>query len=309
MQPILNRWLDALRRKAALPCWDSDAALLERFARLRDEGAFAALVARHGSMVFNVCHRVLGDFHAAEDAAQATFLVLARKAGRLGRPALLPAWLYGVARRVAVKARGAGERQRRVVRADAMEVVDPRPNPLAVLVVRDLLRVLEEEVRGLPSTYQLPVVLCCLEGLSIEEAAGRLGCTSGSVKGRLERGRARLYRQLVRRGLTLAATLATAEMSHAVAGTVWSGAMARLPALAPTFAAGTASALIRDSNTAVQLAQRELRAMFLSKLNAVCVLLAVLALVGAGVGRQHPGPESSVASAAPADKEPPLRWE
>jgi hypothetical protein len=127
--------------------------------------------------------------------------------------------------------------QRQGSRADAMGVADPRPYPSAVSAVRDLLRVLEEEIRGLPSTYRLPVVLCCLEGLSIEEAGERLGCTSGSIKGRLERGRARLHRQVVRRGLTLAATLATAEMSHAITSTVWSAGMAGLPALALTFAA------------------------------------------------------------------------
>jgi RNA polymerase sigma factor (sigma-70 family) len=310
MQPTLSRWLDGLRRQAALPGEDSDAALLSRFARQREEDAFAALVARHGRMVTNVCHRILGDWHAAEDAAQGTFLVLARKAGHLRRPALLASWLYGVARRVALKARGAALPLRQISRsADAEDRADPRADPLAVLTGRDLLRVLEEEMRGLPRAYRLPVVLCCLEGFSIEEAARRLGCTTGSVKGRLERGRARLHKQLARRGLTLAAALATAEMSRAVTSAALSEALAKLPARAVAFAAGSRAAASVVSLTAIELAHRELRAMSLSKLKVVCVLLAVTVLSGAGLGRYRVAPEASVAAAAHEDKARPVEWE
>src|SRR5690349_12886728 len=89
-----------------LPCWTSDALLLQRYVHQRDEAAFAALVARHGNWVLRLCRRILGDVHAAEDAFQGTFLILARKAHSLKQPDALPAWLYGVARRVALKARG-----------------------------------------------------------------------------------------------------------------------------------------------------------------------------------------------------------
>src|SRR5579884_2297839 len=88
-----------------LPCWTSDTVLLQRYIHQRDEAAFTALVARHGNWVLRLCRRILGDVHAAEDAFQATFLILARKAHSLKQPDALPAWLYGVARRVALKAR------------------------------------------------------------------------------------------------------------------------------------------------------------------------------------------------------------
>ncbi len=95
-----------------LPCWTSDTVLLQRYVHERDEAAFAALVARHGNWVLRLCRRILGDAHSAEDAFQATFLILARRAHSLKQPDALPAWLYGVARRVALKARRAGLRQR-----------------------------------------------------------------------------------------------------------------------------------------------------------------------------------------------------
>src|SRR5262249_4377508 len=154
---------------------------LRRFAGRREEDAFAALVGRHGPMVLHACRRLLGDRPAAEDAFQATFLVLARKAGSLNRPDALAGWLYGVAYRVAPKARRAEARRDHAGLADGPEPADPRPDPLAEVSARDLLRVLEEEVQRLPQAYRMAVALCCLEGLSQEEAARRLGCTPGAV--------------------------------------------------------------------------------------------------------------------------------
>jgi RNA polymerase sigma factor (sigma-70 family) len=189
-----------------------DADLLGRFVARHDETAFAALVGRHGPMVLRVCHRILADTHAAEDAFQATFLVLAKRAGALRRPDALAAWLHGVACRVALKTRCA----RPTSRPLPEDSPDPRPDPLAEVSVRELLAVLDEEVTRLPQAYRLPVLLCCLEGLSQEEAAHRLGWTPGSVKGRLERGRKKLHARLTRRGLTLPAALAAVEVSRAV---------------------------------------------------------------------------------------------
>jgi RNA polymerase sigma factor (sigma-70 family) len=187
---------------------EADAALLARFVRQGDHGAFAALVARHGPMVFNVCRRRLGDAHAAEDAFQAVFLVLARKAGGL-RPDSLAAWLHGVAVRICLNARRAARRcpvRDEPVTAD--EAFDAGPAPPAQLSAREVLRAVEDEVRRLPHAYRLAVALCCLDGLSQEEAARRLGWSVGSVKGRLERGRARLRERLTRRGLTPAVATA-----------------------------------------------------------------------------------------------------
>jgi RNA polymerase sigma factor (sigma-70 family) len=306
MHPPLTHILDRLRRLAARPGARDDADLLGRFARYRDEEAFAALMARHGPMVFNVCFRVLGDVHAAEDATQATFLVLARKAGALRLPGRLPAWLYGVAQRVARKHRRATAR--RLVPADpASEPVDPGPDPLAVLSGRDLLRVLEEEIGRLPGAYRLPVVLCCLEGLSQEEAARRLGCTAGSVKGRLERGRTRLHAQLVRRGLTLTAALAAVEVSRGVTRAYLSPALSGSTARAAAAFAGNAHALPASvSHGVIALAYGGLRDMFTSKLKVVAVLLVVAGVVGTVPGWRKAGPaESGLAAAAEPGAPPP----
>src|SRR5947207_3291319 len=133
-----TRLLRHLRRLTTGAAVDAspDAVLLERFARRRDEAAFAALVERHGPMVYHTCRRLLGDAHAAEDCFQATFLVLARRAGAVGRPEALAGWLYGVAWRVARKARGAAGRG--PAPHGLPETADPRPDPLAEVSARDL---------------------------------------------------------------------------------------------------------------------------------------------------------------------------
>jgi RNA polymerase sigma factor (sigma-70 family) len=185
---------------------EPDRDLLRRYADGRDPAAFAAIVRRHGPMVLGVCRRTLGDAHLAEDAFQATFLVLARKATALRRPASLAGWLYGVAIRVARRARTRARRPEPSPRNQSPEW----PDPLNQLTAREVVAVLEEELSALPDEFRLPVALCCLDGLSQEEAARRLGWTPGSVKGRLERGRARLRKRLERRGLAPAIAFAAA---------------------------------------------------------------------------------------------------
>src|SRR5262249_31457032 len=157
----------------------------------RDERAFTDLVNRHAALVLRVCWRILGDTDAAQEAFQATFLVLARKAATVQPSAALAAWLHGVAQRVALKTRAARLRRLRAEAPLPVCVLDHRPDPLAELSSREMLAIVDEEVRRLAEVYRLPVILCCLEGLSQEEAARQLGWTVGSVKGRLERGRAR----------------------------------------------------------------------------------------------------------------------
>jgi RNA polymerase sigma factor (sigma-70 family) len=193
----------ALRRLAAD---EPDHDLLQRYAADRDPGAFAAIVRRHGPMVLGVCRRTLGDQHLAEDAFQTTFLILARKAMALRRPASLAGWLYGAATRVARRARVRARRPEPPPRNQTLGASDP----LAQLTAREVVAVLEEELSALPDEYRLPVALCCLDGLSQEEAARRLGWTPGSVKGRLERGRARLRKRLERRGIAPALAFAAA---------------------------------------------------------------------------------------------------
>jgi RNA polymerase sigma factor (sigma-70 family) len=193
--------LDYLRRLTdpTAPAARADASLLRRFAEQRDEAAFEALLQRHGPMVLAACRRVLRSAHDAEDAFQATFLVLARRAGQVGQPERLGPWLYGVALRVARKLR----------RGRPMQELGADVPVRAVPADRDPGSALDEELALLPARYREPLVLCCLEGLSREEAAVRLGTTPGAVKGLLERGRERLWQRLLRRGVVpaLSATL------------------------------------------------------------------------------------------------------
>ncbi len=154
----------------------TDAELLERFLRQRDEAAFAALVDRHGAMVLRLCRRQLAEREEIENAFQATFLVLARKAATIRYRERLAAWLYGVARRV-VRAAQRRQRQRpaHAWTGDVTTVADRRPGPLDTLTARELLEIIDAEVARLPEKYRLPVILCGLEGIGQEEAARRLG--------------------------------------------------------------------------------------------------------------------------------------
>jgi RNA polymerase sigma factor (sigma-70 family) len=180
-----------------------DGQLLERFVRQRDEDAFARLVARHGGLVLGVCRRVLGDRHAAEDVFQATFLVLARRAGGIRKPESLTSFLHGVAYRLAIKARGETERRRERERRLPPPVEIEEPD----LSWREVRTLIDEELQRLPERLRLPLVLCYLEGQTQDEAARRLGWPRGTLKRRLERGRELLRRRLSRRGVTLGSGL------------------------------------------------------------------------------------------------------
>jgi RNA polymerase sigma factor (sigma-70 family) len=283
----------------------SDAVLLDRFVRRQDQDAFAALVARHGPMVFRVCRRALADVHAAEDCFQATFLIAARKAGSLRRPDALAAFLHAVACRVAHKARAATCRRPSTPTPGADEdVIDPRPDPPAELTARELLQAVDEEVQRLPEVYRAPVVLCCLEGRTREEAAELLGWTPGSVKGRLERGRARLHARLVRRGLLPAVALAAVEVSRGVApaGVVATLAGATVRA-ALAFAAGRE---VADAGVSVRvgaLAREGLKGMAAVKVKLGIVLLLLAA--GAAAALQAPGPaQPQAGDGQPLHREP-----
>src|SRR5262249_47890108 len=186
----------------------SDAELLEQFALHRREAAFEALLYRHGPLVFGVCRRILFDMQAAEDAFQATFLVLARKARSITRRSLVSNWLYGVAFRVAARARKNALRRRVFERhnfdltavPDAGRSTDP-----------DLAPLLHEEVQRLPDKFRGPFVLCYLEGKTNEEAADQLRWPVGTVKTRLSKAREMLRTRLARRGVALTTGLLTAN--------------------------------------------------------------------------------------------------
>jgi RNA polymerase sigma factor (sigma-70 family) len=300
MVASLSNLLHHLRRLSPSSASASDTDLLARFVRDQDEAAFAALVVRHGPMVLNACQRVLGHAHDAEDACQATFLVLARKANAIGQPATLAGWLYGVASRIALKGRTRKSKDPSED-PDCRELVDSRPDPLAELTGRELLRIVEEEIQRLPQTYRLPIVLCCLEGLSQEEAASRLDCTPGSLKGRLERGRARLQQRLARRGLSLSAALAAVEVSRGAAAACLPTLVTPTVKAAMLFATRQAGSAMMFSQAAA-LAEGVLSAMLLRRLAVVIGLVLTVSLLGFGAALFSPSarPLSQAIARAPA---------
>jgi RNA polymerase sigma factor (sigma-70 family) len=257
----------------------SDAVLLERFVSQGDESAFAALLARHGPMVYGVCRRVLHDRHEAEDAFQATFLVLARKAGTLRRPQSLAAWLYGTARHLAWKCRR-GDSRRRQRETECLRPTASSPDPLDELAARELLVILDEEMERLPETYRLPLLLCGLQGRSQEETARILGCTLGSLKGRLERGRKRLHARLSRRGLAFsAATLMLGVSQGGSVNAAWLTSATLQAAL--SFARGEHSGI---AATVLALAETGVLSMAMTKAKLGLIVLLVMSLVtSAGV--------------------------
>jgi RNA polymerase sigma factor (sigma-70 family) len=182
----------------------SDGQLLERFADRRDEAAFDALVGRHGKLVFSVCRRLLDHEEDAEDAFQATFLVLVRQARSITKRDSVASWLYGVAYRVARKARA--KRARQQARQTTLTDV-PGAEHVTDLLWRELMTLLDEEVSRLPWKFRVPFVLCCLEGNTNEEAARLLGRPVGTVSGQLWRARERLRTRLTRRGVGLSSGL------------------------------------------------------------------------------------------------------
>src|SRR5262245_4773649 len=199
----MARRLDASLLEALLTAEPADLAgatdreLLARFAEGQDEEAFAVLVRRHAGLVHAACRRVLGHAQDAEDACQATFLLLLRKAKGGGWQPSLAAWLYATARQVALNARRRNERLSRREGRSAPRAV---PTPLDQVSAAELLSALDEELGRLPRRYREPLVLCCLEGLTRDEAARRLAVPAATLKSQLERGRRLLGAALDRRG-------------------------------------------------------------------------------------------------------------
>jgi RNA polymerase sigma factor (sigma-70 family) len=211
--------------RATLGNAPTDLELLTRYAQRRDEAAFADLVRRHGGLVLGVARRQLSDVHQADDVFQATFLALARSAPRLGRPVSLASWLYTVALRQARKARLGGARRASRERAVAARPAPPA-DPLAEISGRELVALIDEELARLPDAYRLPLLLCCVQGLSREEAGRQLGWPDGVVKGRLERGRRRLAARLARRGVAPAALVLVPVAAVAVPDSLLAAAAA-----------------------------------------------------------------------------------
>ena len=178
----------------------TDGQLLEDYLSRRNEVALAALVRRHGPLVWGVCRRVLRNYHDAEDAFQATFLVLVRKAASIVPRAMVANWLYGVAHQTALKARAtAARRQGRERQLADM----PEPAVTEQHLWRDLQPLLDEALSRLPDKYRAVIILCDLESKTRKEAARQLGCPEGTVAGRLARARVLLAKRLARHGLAV----------------------------------------------------------------------------------------------------------
>jgi RNA polymerase sigma factor (sigma-70 family) len=299
---ILNRVRYLLHRSDPTP----DAELLVRFVADRDADAFALLVRRHGPMVHGVCRRVLRNQADADDVFQATFLVLARRAGAVRPQGLLGNWLYGIAYRTALEARrAAAVRRARERRAAEMNTRTPAVDSAD----HDLREALDRELAALPDVYRAAVVLCDLEGLSRKDAAERLGWREGTLSGRLFRARALLAARLERLGLAIPAA--------GLAGlTGFSAATAAVPAalaestikIGVLVAAGEAAAIAAAPVTA--LVEGVMKAMLLTKLKglATCVVVGCAVLATATAGWRANAVGASVALVdGQARSQPPAR--
>jgi RNA polymerase sigma factor (sigma-70 family) len=254
-----------------------DDVLLERFTSRQQDAAFAALVRRYGPLVLGVCRRVLHHEQDAEDAFQAVFCVLARKAGSIRNRTAVGPWLHAVAYRIARKARaGRGRRPMSTTNLPDIPAVEGSPE----WVWRELRPILDEEVSHLPQKHQQVVILCYLEGRTNEQAAAQLGCPLGTVLSRLARARARLRAAFTRRGLTLSATALAAALGSQAAGAMVPPALTRaaIQAAAAFKGGGTPAGAIRPDVSA--LAHGYLRSLARRRLVRITAgLLAVTAAV------------------------------
>jgi RNA polymerase sigma factor (sigma-70 family) len=273
----------------------SDAELLDRFVRQRDEAAFEVLVWRHGPLVLGVCRRLLRHEQDIEDAFQATFLALVRKAHTIVKREAVSAWLYRVAYRVALAARGAASARtaREQPWADQRAATEPDE-----VLWRDLRPVLDEEVMRLPEKYRAPFVLCCLEGKTNEETAAQLGCPRGTVLSRLARAREKLRGRLARRGVTLSAAALVAAAGERGLAEV-PARLAELTIRAVPRGTVGAAAAAGVSARVVALTEGVLRVMYLNRLKTVLLVLLVLTLTGAGAGLLAAGVLPGEAGGAP----------
>jgi RNA polymerase sigma factor (sigma-70 family) len=259
----------------------SEWQLLERYLDCRDETAFEALVSRHGPMVLGVCRRMLADRTDVEDAFQATFLVLVRRARQLGPRDAIGPWLYGVATRVAMRARSEAARQRRFqpLTSEVAVVADDRSS-----ANREIGEILDQELGRLPSKYRNPIVLCYLEGQTHEEAARQLKWPIGTVKGRLARARELLQSRLVRRGLTPAVGALPLALSTDSSAALHRELLERTVKSSLKLALGQATVPI-VSTSITSLVEGVLTTMLLNSLKwtGVAALLCGLAFTGVGV--------------------------
>lgn len=259
----------------------SDGQLLENFIRTRADGAFETLVKRHGPMVLGVCRRVLRNEHDADDAFQATFLVLVRRATRVTPKDMVGHWLYGVAYKTAIKAKSLAAK-RRLRERQFLDELEPIAHPHKP--ADEIHRLLDQELSRLPAKYRIPIVLCELEGKSYKDAARLLGLTTGAVSVRLVRGREMLARRLVRCGIEASPGLLILLLPHsASAAPVASSLVESTVSAAGQFAAGQTPTSGVSANV-VALTEGVLKAMMLSQLQTASVAGIIIGTVGIGLG-------------------------
>ncbi len=263
------------------------------------ERAFATLVERHGPAVLRACRSILRDEHAAEDAFQAAFLVLARKAGSLRVRDSLAPWLHQVACRVAWCARASAARRRRHERR-AAELAD---SPARDRPGDDLGPLIHEEIDRLPGRYRAPIVLCFLEGLTREQAAGQLRWPLGTLQSRLARGRERLRERLIRRGVTPSAALPGAVFRAEMARAVVPAALADATTRAALASAAGRLAILGSISAPAALTEEVLKTMWFDKLRMIAggmiagaVLTAGVVATGAARALPAPGPDAPSAT-------------
>jgi RNA polymerase sigma factor (sigma-70 family) len=272
-----------------------DGQLLARFVAARDETSFAALVQRHGPMVFGVCRRILRDYHDAEDAFQATFLVLARKAGSVVKRDSLGCWLYQVAYHTALEASTANTRRR----SREKPMKDMPPPEVTQSEAQDWRPLLDRELNLLPEKYRVAIVLCDLEARTRKDAARLLSISEGTLSSRLARGRTLLAKRLTRCGLALSGGALAVALSQCASAQLSTGLVNLTAKAAALVAAGNTAAV---STTAVLLMKGVMKAMLVKKLRLIaCAVLIVAALGAVGIGYQAGGGPGS-AQAAPPDK-------
>ena len=272
-----------------------DEALLERYTTRREEAAFTALVRRHSPMVLGVCRRVLHHEQDAEDAFQAVFCVLARKAGSISKRAAVGAWLYAVAYRIACKARAKRGRQP-VSHSDLPEIPAAEDSP--EWAWKELRPILDAEVNRLPKKCRQAFILCYLEGLTNEQAAAQLGCPAGTVLSGLARARELLRARLTRRGLALSAAMLSAALSqHAATAAILAGQAETAARMGLRYAAGQPVGA-HVATLADGFLRTLLQARFVLTLGLASALVVVVAVVyvlefrppGAGAGDRPAAP-------------------
>lgn len=256
-----------------------DAQLLKRFVSCQDEAAFTVLVERHGPMVLRVCRTVLGHTQDAEDAFQATFLLLVRKAGSIHKQEAVASWLHGVAYRLAAKARTEAARRWAREKRTATLPAQESPSPAEW---RELLTILDEELARLPETWRAPLILCYLEGKTHEDIARQLGSPLGTVRSRVARGRRLLQERLARRGLQFPAGAFVATAVASTASAVPPSLLRLTIQSAVDGPAGLAGDVI--STQSQRLVEEGLQAMAGTKLKTVMALLLTVMVTLAGAG-------------------------